>query len=159
MEQPEHEVLIVENNPARRLDMRAAASAPCRTITDAASPEEALTLLSQRPWDVVVVDVRLRNDDDPRDDSGIGVLKVARSLPDPPPVIVTSSFDDTVSLVDGREVPAEVAAYFEGAFTFVPRYRAFIDPLDLLRLQVTSALSVRALMRDESAGAAQAHTV
>lgn len=90
---------------------------------------EALGRLDRRSYDVIVTDLVM---DDRRD--GLEVLKRARQLDPPPPVILVTAHGD---------IPTAVRAMNEGAYSFIEK------PLDLehFRAQVNRAAERSALLK------------
>lgn len=90
---------------------------------------EALVRLDRRPYDVIVTDLVM---EDRRD--GLEVLKRARQLDPPPPVILVTAHGD---------IPTAVQAMNEGAYSFIEK------PLDLehFRAQVNRAAERSALLK------------
>jgi two-component system response regulator HydG len=90
---------------------------------------EALGRLDRKPYDVIVTDLVM---EDRRD--GLEVLKRARQLDPPPPVILVTAHGD---------IPTAVQAMNEGAYSFIEK------PLDLehFRAQVNRAAERSALLK------------
>jgi two-component system response regulator HydG len=90
---------------------------------------EALARLDRRPYDVIVTDLVM---EDRRD--GLEVLKRARQIDPPPPVILVTAHGD---------IPTAVQAMNEGAYSFIEK------PLDLehFRAQVNRAAERSALLK------------
>ncbi len=90
-------------------------------VTCSESGAAAIKLLEAVPYDLVICDIRLG------DISGIEVLKAARKLAAPPPVIMISAYTTTETAV---------ASMNEGAFDFVPK------PFDNRELKETIASAI-----------------
>ncbi len=70
-------------------------------VGEAADGEEALTMIGRNCPDVVLLDVRM-----PRK-SGVDVLRDLQALPDSPPAILLTTFDDDEALLDGVKAGAK----------------------------------------------------
>ncbi len=101
-------ILYVEDNDDLRESMAMALEAPDREIAVCASGEEALALLAQRDWDILMTDVGL---------PGIDGTELARRLTQSKP-------QQWVILCSGYELGAQSAA-------LGPHVRALTKPFDL----------------------------
>ena len=118
-------ILYVEDNDDLRESMAMALEAPDREIAVCASGEEALALLAQRDWDILMTDVGL---------PGIDGTELARRLTQTKP-------QQWVILCSGYALGAQSAA-------LGPHVRALTNPFDLDALErlldkVTAALRGR----------------
>ncbi len=97
------------------------------------SLEDAQKFLKRKRYDVVVTDLRMDNDRD-----GLEVLKTARALEEPPPVILVTAVND---------VPTSKEAIREGVYDYITK------PLDLddFRAQVGRAAEKAKLRRRNQA--------
>lgn len=113
-------LLLVEDREALRGALARVLGA--RFDVDAvADGTAAIACLNERPYDVVITDVRLPGA------PGTEVLAAARALDRPPEVIVVTGY---------AEVPAAVAALRAGAYDYLAKP---VEPDDLLRLAVRAA--------------------
>lgn len=82
-------MLLADNDVAHLHVMREFFEAEGFAVETASSPEEALAALERTRFDVAVLDLRLEDNRDPRDLSG---LRVARAIPAFTPVIILTDF-------------------------------------------------------------------
>jgi CheY-like chemotaxis protein len=85
-------VLVADDNEGIRDTTAAILRAVGYTVTEAQDGEAALEELAQKPFDVVVLDVRM-----PRRD-GISVVETLSPEPPPPVVMMASAYDFDVDL-------------------------------------------------------------
>jgi CheY-like chemotaxis protein len=144
-ERNEARVLIAENRPssAETLKFHVERS-PLKpdvhlNIVVETSFESAEQRAKEGKWDLAVVDVRLRDDHNEGDLSGLELMKTLLETDSarPPKVIVISSFHDAI--VGG--VPVSLLAIDRGAYTFVPRGDESRNWADMLRYAVGLALN------------------
>ena len=97
--------LVVDDHAIVRLGLKQllAEFYPHATVTEAASGEEALRLIDQVRWDLLIVDVNLP------DRNGLDVLKAATHRPLPIPVVVLTLHPEAQYAV--RALKAGAAAY------------------------------------------------
>ncbi|GEM_PF-6396247 len=89
---PEHYlILIVDNNEAYCKTLREYLEENSYHIIEARNAEEALEKVVQEKPALITVDVRLVDDDDPHDHSG---LRLIQRLPEEIPVIVLTAYED-----------------------------------------------------------------
>ena len=131
-----HEVLVVDDEVVVLTVLREALRRGGYRVTTAASGEEAIELMRQRRFDLVLTDKNLPGA------SGLEVLRVARTL-DPPPAVVLitgySSYDSAVEALD------------TGAQDYIEKP---IRDLENLRFRIRRALS----RRDEQMSRASTHS-
>lgn len=89
-------VILVDDHPVVRAGLRAVIDAPehIEVIGEAGSGDEALSLSERLSPDVVVCDLRLGEGMD-----GIAVTRSLRALPDPPAVLILTTFDHDAEIV------------------------------------------------------------
>lgn len=88
-----HRVLVVENDSAYLETLKEFLENEFNVST-ANNPKEALQLIQRqkKPFQVVITDLRLINDDDPKDESGLSLIKEIRSLGERAQIIVLTSY-------------------------------------------------------------------
>lgn len=89
-------VILVDDHPVVRAGLRAVIDAPehIEVVGEAGSGDEALSLSERLSPDVVVCDLRLGEGMD-----GIAVTRSLRALPDPPAVLILTTFDHDAEIV------------------------------------------------------------
>jgi len=92
IEGPKVLVLVADDNEGIRNTTAAILTAVGCSVTEAQDGEEALAELSQTPFDVVLLDVRMPKLD------GISVVTDLRPEPPPPRIIMVSAYDFGVEL-------------------------------------------------------------
>ena len=85
---PSRRILIVDDDRALRLALSTLLADAGHQIESAGDGPEALTLLHDRPFDIVLLDIGLPSM------SGLDLLARARAL-DPPPLVIMMTADDT----------------------------------------------------------------
>ena len=130
---PPSAILVVDDEPDHAEVMCEALERQGHTCDVTNSLAEASAKLDRRRYDVVVTDLRMEGERD-----GIEVLKLAKALHPPPPVVLVSAHND---------VPTSKAALAEGAYDYI------VKPLDLdeFRAVVSRAAGVAALRRENEA--------
>ncbi len=121
------DVLVVDDDPGILATLRLALAAAGCPVRTAASAEEALTLLAERPADLVLTDVRMEGA------SGIDLVREVRALlPDALCVVMTAfaSFDNAV------------AAIKAGAFDYLPKPFS-VEQLEHLVGKVATVVALR----------------
>jgi DNA-binding response OmpR family regulator len=118
-------ILIVDDDPQTLAGLVALVEHAGHSALGASDYAEGRRLLAQIPVDLLIVDVRLGAY------NGLQLVVFARSLPTPPPAIVTSGFED--------HVLEEEARHLNAPFLLKP-----IDPPQLLA-QIQSMLTERPL--------------
>lgn len=98
------QILVVDDDAVTRQLLRSALEQAGYQVMAAASGEEALALLAQVSFDVVLSDIWMH------EASGIDVLRAARQLPDPPEVIL---------LTGNSTIDTAIEALRGGAFNYV----------------------------------------
>ncbi|MEY3210548.1 MAG: hypothetical protein RIT28_1029, partial [Pseudomonadota bacterium] len=109
-------VLLVEDRESLRGLLSRALTAGRLEVVAVGDAEAAAERLREEPFAVVVSDVRLPGAD------GASVLRLARSLPTPPEVVLMTAY---------AEVPAAVSALREGAYDYLAKP---FEPEELLRV-------------------------
>ena len=121
------DVLVVDDDPGILTTLRLALSAAGCPVRTAASAEEALALLAERPADLVLTDVRMEGA------SGIDLVRETRALvPDALCVVMTAfaSFENAV------------AAIKAGAFDYLPKPFS-VEQLEHLVGKVATVVTLR----------------
>jgi CheY-like chemotaxis protein len=122
-------VLIVENNENYRLMLKETLEALGCRILEATGRADALLLMENRPPNLVIMDMRLVNDEDSNDTSG---LKLMREFPQNIPVIILTAHTDAKVIQASYEtipdVPKPWAYLFKG------------DGVEAIRARVQEAL-------------------
>ena len=98
-------VLVADDNEGIRDTTAAILRAVGYTVTEAQDGEAALEELAQKPFDVVVLDVRM-----PRRD-GISVVETLSPEPPPPVIMMASAYDFDVDL--RRQLGTRVFKYLK----------------------------------------------
>jgi CheY-like chemotaxis protein len=94
---PSRRILIVEDDRALRHALSTLLSDAGHLVESAADGPEALTLLHDRPFDIVLLDIGLPSM------SGLDVLERARALPSPPLAIMMTADDTPQSLLQAAK--------------------------------------------------------
>jgi len=141
-----YHVLVVDNDPNELDLLYQHLRAPTRDIQKAGSVEAAEALLqsADADWDLLVVDVRLKDHGRKDDLSGLEIAATAKGLGEhAPEVIVITTFPDTNVPTPEGDVPLGLYAMSQGAFAFVPRGCPGIHHPSVLRMNANLALSVK----------------
>ncbi len=120
-----HEVLIVDDEVVVLTVLREALRRGGYRVTTAASAEEAIGLMRQRQFDLVLTDKNLPGA------SGLEVLRVARSLDPAPAVVLITGYSSYDSAVEAMEI---------GALDYIEKP---IRDVENLRFRIRRALSRR----------------
>lgn len=108
-------VLVVDNDPDYRTVLKELLEGLGCRILEASGPDDALQIVDTRPPRAIVMDMRLQDDDDPHDTSGI---KLMRALPSHIPIIVLTAYQDAQVVRDAYEAtpnaPRPWAYLFKG---------------------------------------------
>lgn len=98
-------VLLVDDHPIVRAGLRAVVEARgFRVVGEASSGEEAVAAASVHAPDVVLCDLRMGDGMD-----GVETTAALRALPDPPAVLILTTFDHDAQII--RAVEAGAAGY------------------------------------------------
>lgn len=99
-------VMLVDDHPIVRTGIRAVlqTQADVEVVAEASSGEEAITLTARTAPDVVLCDLRLGEGID-----GIATTEALRALPNPPAVVMLTTYDRDADIV--RAVEAGAAGY------------------------------------------------
>ncbi|MGB4136202.1 MAG: response regulator transcription factor [Microbacterium sp.] len=98
-------ILLVDDHPIVRAGLRAVIeSRGFEVVGEAATGEEALVVAAELAPDVVLCDLRLGEGID-----GVAVTAALRSRPDPPAVVILTTFDHDAQIV--RAIEAGAAGY------------------------------------------------
>jgi len=135
------ELLVIDDQPELLGSMCDLLEAPGRRVKPADTVEAARQALATGKWDVVVVDLRLEDPDDPTDISGYRLAMDVLQQHSGTEVILVTSYPET----QVEDVPVGVLSKARGVFAFVPRGTAGVDFPGWLRLNVDLALGVRGL--------------
>lgn len=133
-----HEVLIVDDEPVVLMVLREALGRGGYRVTTAASGEEAIALLRQRGFDLVLTDKNLPGL------SGLDVLSFARTLTPPPAVVLITGYSSYDSAAEALE---------RGALDYIEKP---IKDVAVLRQRIRRALSRRDELLARAAVAASA---
>ena len=120
-----HEVLVVDDEAVVLTVLREALRRGGYRVTTAASGEEAIDLMRQRRFDLVLTDKNLPGA------SGLEVLRVARGLDPPPAVVLITGYSSYDSAVEALDI---------GAHDYIEKP---IRDLENLRFRIRRALSRR----------------
>jgi DNA-binding NtrC family response regulator len=123
------DVLVVEDRDALRTMLRLALESHGYRVIEARDQPDAEAALSRQPPAVVITDLRLPSGD------GLGVLRAARQIDPPVPVVVMTAYGG---------IQDAVAAMKDGALDFLAKP---VDP-DHLRIVVGRAVAEQRLARD-----------
>ncbi|MBU2490170.1 MAG: sigma-54 dependent transcriptional regulator [Proteobacteria bacterium] len=123
-------ILVVDDEPGMRDFLEVMLCRKGYEVSTAADGKDALGLLDEKPWDLLLCDIRLG------DISGLEVLRRAKKLQPSPVVIMISAYSSTETAV---------AAMNEGAYDYIPK------PFDNEELKATieHALVHRTLEREK----------
>ena len=100
-------ILIVEDELKHRKYMNKSVSGEGREIIEAKNEDEALALLKNERFDIIITDIRMK-----AEYGGMKVLRAAMQLSSPPYVIVITAYGD---------VETGPNAMSEGAFDYVEK--------------------------------------
>src|SRR5436190_217948 len=100
------DILLVDDEASLRRTLRLTLGTMGHAVEEAASGEQALTVLRQRPFDLALLDVRLRKE------SGLDVLPRLRSQAPDLPVVVMTAY---------ASVDTAVEAMRRGAVDYLPK--------------------------------------
>jgi CheY-like chemotaxis protein len=120
-----HEVLVVDDEAVVLTVLREALRRGGYRVTTAASAEEAIELMKQRRFDLVLTDKNLPGA------SGLEVLKAARTLSPAPAIVMITGYSSLDSAVEAMEI---------GAHDYIEKP---IHDVDDLRQRIRRALSRR----------------
>jgi DNA-binding NtrC family response regulator len=93
-------IMIVEDEPNVRLVFRAALESDCSTVTAAEDGETALRWLTQEPFDLVLLDLRMPGM------GGMEVLRRLRAVGSHVPVVVITAHDSVCNAVEAMKLGA-----------------------------------------------------
>jgi CheY-like chemotaxis protein len=105
----EHAILVVDDEVDFRTTYRRLLARPGYRVVAAGTVQEALAILGTESPVLVVSDLRLPDGD------GLEVVRAARALPEPPPVVVVTGFGSAKSRQDATAAGA--AAYLTKPFS------------------------------------------
>ena len=97
-------VLVVDDHPVVRFGLAGLLARDFEVVAEAATGEDAVRLAGTRQVDVVLMDLRLGAGID-----GVEATRRIRSLPDPPQVVVLTTYDSDADVV--RAVEAGATGY------------------------------------------------
>jgi DNA-binding NtrC family response regulator len=130
-------ILIVDDEPELRSDLEWAARDEGRTVVAAENDEQAIQLIQQQDFDVVVTDLKMETPD-----AGLRVLKAAKQKDIYTQVIVVTAYGTPEISVETMRL---------GAFDYLERNAPGTDALAMVRSKITLALEFReAKLRKES---------
>ncbi len=124
------EVLVVDDDPTSRQIVKRCLEDAQYKVTTASSGDEAIELLSEKVYDVVITDLEM-----PGSANGIGVLEYAKEQCDSTEVIIMTAYGSVKSAVD---------AIKKGASDYL------IKPLDLtdILFRVQKISSLKCVLKD-----------
>lgn len=125
-------ILLVDDDEADRADLEKAA-AGLGEIETAASSQEAITKLVNQTFDLVVTDLRLKDDETADFDETAGFKVLSATKPDTPVIVVTRYPSQ------GRSRTAVKS----GAFDFLDRTASGVDYFVMLQHKIAQALEWR----------------
>ena len=131
---PSRRILIVDDDRALRLALSTLLADAGHQIASAGDGPEALTLLHNRPFDIVLLDIGLPSM------SGLDLLARARALATPPLVIMMTADDTPQSLVEA--VKGQAYRYIRKPFppnTIIEVVNDVVGPAAALSFEVVSA--------------------
>jgi DNA-binding response OmpR family regulator len=145
-------VLVVDDDATTRAVLGRALAHAGHQVTSASSGEQALALLDQAAFDVVLTDIWMHAV------SGIEVLRAARQLPDPPEVILITANSTVESAVAALRAgacdyltkpcqPDEIAAAVAGAVARRGEQRRRTASLQRIAAELAEVLSPSELAR------------
>ncbi len=124
------EILVVDDDPTSRQIVKRCLEDAQYKVTTASSGDEAIELLSEKVYDVVITDLEM-----PGTANGIGVLEYAKEQCDATEVIIMTAYGSVKSAVD---------AVKKGASDYL------LKPLDLtdILFRVQKISSLKCLLKD-----------
>jgi DNA-binding NtrC family response regulator len=121
--------LVVDDEPTLRSQLKWAAQGEGREIVEAESAEQAIQLIQQNDFDIVVTDLKLATVD-----AGLEVLKAAKEKDIYTQVIVVTAYGTPEISVETMRL---------GAFDYLERNAPGTDSLAMLRSKITLAIELR----------------
>jgi DNA-binding NtrC family response regulator len=122
-------ILVVDDEPTLRGQLEWAAQGEGRKVVAAESGEQAIQLIQQYNYDVIVADLKMETDD-----AGLDVLKAAKEKDVYTQVIIVTAYGTP-------EVSVETMRL--GAFDYLERNAPGTDVLAMVRSKITLALEFR----------------
>jgi len=130
-------ILVADEEIALRGQLKWAARGEGRQVVEAESGREAIQLIQQHDFDVIVTDLKME-----RDDAGIDVLKAAKQKDIYAQVIVVTAYGTPEISVETMRL---------GAFDYLERSAPGTDYLAMVRSKINLALQFRqAKLADKS---------
>ena len=127
-------ILIVDDEPQLRGKLKWAAKGKDREVFEAESGEQAIHLIQQHDFAVIVTDLKMESDR-----AGLGVLKAAKEKDVYTQVIVVTAYGTP-------EVSVETMRL--GAFDYLERNAPGTDTLAMVRSKINLALEFRRVKLD-----------
>ncbi|UCG12381.1 MAG: response regulator [Deltaproteobacteria bacterium] len=124
-----YSILIVDDVPELRQQLEWAASAEGREVVAADSGEQAIRLIQQKDFDVIVTDLRMETED-----VGLDVLEAAKEKDIYAQVIMVTAYGTPEISVETMRL---------GAFDYLERNAPGTDTLSMVRSKITLALEFR----------------
>jgi DNA-binding NtrC family response regulator len=122
-------ILVVDDEPDLRVQLERAARGENRDVMSAEGGEEAILLIQQEDFDVIVTDLKMETDS-----AGLDVLKAAKRKDVHTQVIVVTAYGTP-------EVSVETMRL--GAFDYLERNAPGTDTLAMVRSKINLALEFR----------------
>lgn len=122
-------ILVVDDEPTLRGQLEWAARGEGREVVAAKSGEEAIRLIQQHDFDVIVTDLKMETDD-----AGLAVLKAVKEKDIYTQVIVVTAYGTPEISIETMRL---------GAFDYLERNAPGTDHLTMVRSKITQALEFR----------------
>jgi DNA-binding NtrC family response regulator len=124
-----YEILVVDDEEELREDLVWAAQEPGRNVTSTDSAEQAIKLIHDKVFDVIVTDLRMK-----REEAGLEVLRVAKEKDVFVQVIVVTAYGTPEISVETMRL---------GAFDYLERNAPGTDTLAMVKYKIGRALDFR----------------
>lgn len=131
-----YKILVVDDVPELRNHLKWAASGEGREVVAAESTEQAILLIHQQDFHVIVTDLKME-----MDDSGLDVLKAAKEKDIYTQVIVVTAYGTPEISVETMRL---------GAFDYLERNAPDTDHLAMVQSKITLALEFQQAKLGES---------
>jgi DNA-binding NtrC family response regulator len=128
-------ILVVDDVPELRSQLKWAAEGTGREIFEADSGKQAIKLIQEHNFDVIVTDLKMETET-----AGLDVLKAAKEKDILTQVIVITAYGTPAVSVDAMRL---------GAFDYLERSAPGTEPLEMIRRKIPLALDYRVAKQKE----------